>query len=65
MEKVKCVCNDPVCGMKICGDNSHLLEIGKTYTVTDVEVHAWYTLYKLQEFGADKQFNSVDFTSIT
>lgn len=63
-KKVKCICNEPVCGMKVCGYNSPLLKVGKIYTVTDVEVHPWHTLYKLQEFG-DKQFNSVDFTSIT
>ena len=63
MDKVKCICNNPVCGMKMRGENSPLLEIGKVYTITDVEIHPWYTLYKLQEFG-DKQFNSVDFISI-
>ena len=64
IKKVKCICNDPVCGMKIHGENSPLLKIGEVYTVTDVEIHGWYTLYKLQEFG-DKQFNSVDFTPIS
>ena len=57
------ICNDQVCGMKECGFNSPLLEIGKIYTVTNVEVYSWFTLYKLKEFG-DKQFNSVDFASI-
>ena len=49
--KAKCICNRSICGMKICGENSSLLEIGKIYTVTDIEIHSWYTLYKLQEFG--------------
>ena len=37
-----------------------LLEIGKEYTVTDVEVHGWYTMIRLKEFPG-KRFNSVLF----
>ena len=61
--KARCICNEPVCGMKVCGYNSPLLEIGKIYTITDIEVHPWHTLFTLEEFP-DKQFNSVDFEMI-
>lgn len=37
-----------------------LLEIGKKYTVTDVDVHGWYTMITLKEFPC-KRFNSVLF----
>ena len=37
-----------------------LLEIGKEYTVTDIEVHGWYTMIRLKEFPG-KRFNSVLF----
>lgn len=62
-KKVICVCNEPVCGMKVRGQNSPLLEIGKTYTVVEIEEHSFHTLYTLEEFP-NKQFNSVDFKDI-
>lgn len=40
-----------------------LLEIGKEYTVTNVDVYGWYTYLTLKEFP-DKQFNSVLFDEV-
>ena len=37
-----------------------LLEIGKLYTVTNVDVHSWHTMITLKEFPG-KEFNSVLF----
>lgn len=37
-----------------------LLEVGKKYTVTDVDVHSWHTMITLKEFPG-KRFNSVLF----
>lgn len=39
------------------------LEIGKEYTVTNVEVHGWYTMITLSEFP-NKRFNSVLFDEV-
>ena len=62
VRKVLCVRNDED-GMMIGSENHHLLEVGKTYTVEDVEVYSWYTLVYLKEFP-DKGFNSVIFEEI-
>lgn len=43
-----------------CDENSPLLEIGKTYTIVDVDVHSWHTEIELKEFP-DIKFNSVCF----
>ncbi len=43
-----------------CDINSPLLEVGKTYTVTAVNVHSWHTEVELKEFP-NKLFNSVCF----
>ena len=40
-----------------------LLEIGKEYTVIDIDVHSWFTNITLEEFP-DEQFNSVLFEEI-
>lgn len=37
-----------------------LLEVGKKYTVTDVDVYSWHTMITLKEFPG-KRFNSVLF----
>lgn len=50
-------------GMMVSSYNHYLLEVGKEYTVVDVEVHAWYTILRLKEFP-DKTFNSVVFADI-
>lgn len=60
--RVMCIRNDED-GMMISSENHHLLEIGKEYTVVDVEVHSWYTLVWLAEFP-EKTFNSVVFSEI-
>lgn len=36
--------------------NADILEVGKVYTVVDVERHSWHTLYSLS--GVNGQFNS-------
>lgn len=40
-----------------------LLEIGKEYTVTNVDVYGWCTMITLKEFPG-KRFNSVLFTEV-
>lgn len=61
--KVVCVRNDKD-GMMVSSENHHLLEVGAEYTVTSVEVHAWYTVVWLKEFPG-KTFNSVVFEEIS
>ena len=63
-EKVRCINNADAGGMKACGYNSPLLEIGREYTLTGRETHSWYTLFSLAEFPG-KQFNSVDFCAVS
>lgn len=46
------------------GENAHLLEIGKVYNLTDVEVHGWHTLVWLAEFPSNVSFNSVLFEEL-
>jgi len=60
--KVVCIRNDKD-GMMVASENHHLLEIGKEYTVADVEVHSWHTIVRLKEFP-NKEFNSVVFAEI-
>lgn len=60
--KVLCVRNDKD-AMMVGSHNHHLLEIGKEYTVEDIEVHAWHTLVFLKEFPG-KSFNSVIFREL-
>lgn len=60
--KVLCVRND-YDGMMVGSHNHHLLEIGKEYTVENVEVHSWHTIVYLKEFP-NKKFNSVVFEEI-
>jgi hypothetical protein len=45
------------------GENVELLEIGKRYTVVDVEIHSWHTMVTLREIP-NKQFNSVHFEEV-
>ena len=42
------------------GCDYELLEVGKEYTVTNIDVHGWFTMIRLKEFP-DKEFNSVLF----
>ena len=60
--KVVCVRNEAE-GMIAHSHNHHLLEVGKEYTVADVEVHSWHTVVYLKEFPG-KGFNSVAFNEI-
>lgn len=60
--KIKCVRNDEdVWGDG--GENHHLLEIGKEYTLEDIIVHSWHTIVYIEEFP-DMKFNSVAFEEI-
>lgn len=61
--EIRCIRNDDdVWGGG--GDYAHLLEIGKVYNLTDVEVHGWHTLVWLAEFPGDVSFNSVLFEEL-
>ena len=60
--KILCIRNDEN-GLIVASENHHLLKVGKEYTISDVEVHSWYTLVSLKEFP-NKQFNSVIFEEI-
>lgn len=60
--KIVCIDNTD-CDYMIRGINNHLLEVGKLYTVIDVDVYDWYTLITLKEFP-DEQFNSVIFEEV-
>lgn len=60
--EVLCVDNSEM-GMMVSSHNHSLLEIGKHYTVSGVEVNAWYTLVRLEEFPG-RTFNSVAFNEI-
>ena len=61
--QVVCVSNDML-GMFPGFDDAPLLTVGEKYTVTDVEVDAWYTLVTLKEFPG-KEFNSVLFEELS
>ena len=59
--KIKCIRNDDdVWGG---GENHHLLEVGKEYTLEDIDVHSWHTIVYLEEFP-NVEFNSVAFEEI-
>lgn len=60
---VQCVNTDKNVGkFGRANGNINDLEVGKTYTVKDVEVHTWHTLYTLR--GITGTFNSCHFTVI-
>ena len=62
LRKIKCIRNDDdVWGGG--GENHHLLEVGKEYTLEYVEVHSWHTIIYLEEFP-NVEFNSVAFEEI-
>lgn len=61
VRKIKCVRNDS--DVIDCNNMEHLLTIGGEYTVTNVDVHNWYTMIKLEEFP-DMEFNSVLFEEV-
>ena len=46
-----------------CDSNSPLLEVGKRYTVVNIDVHGWHTEVELEEFP-NTVFNSVCFEEI-
>lgn len=58
--KIKCVHNYET---RPWGSDSSVLEIGKIYTVTDIEVHSYYTIVTLKEFP-DRGFSSVLFEEV-
>lgn len=62
MRKVRCIKNTLSEGAR-CADNLHLLEVGKEYTVEEVEVHSWHTAVYLVEFRG-LPFNSVVFEEL-
>ena len=60
--KIKCIRNDAdVWGGG--GENHHLLEVGKEYTLEDIDVHSWHTIVYIEEFP-NVEFNSVAFEEI-
>lgn len=59
---IKCVRNDAH-GMMIYSENHHLLEIGKTYHLEDMDVNTWFTGVYLKEFP-NVPFNSVMFEEV-
>lgn len=58
--KIKCI--DKYDTSPYCCDYK-LLEVGKEYTVTNIDVYDWFTMIELKEFP-NKQFNSVLFEEI-
>ena len=52
-------CCDDQAGFGGSHDPRKYLEMGKTYTLVDKEVHSWHTLYFLE--GHEVGFNSVCF----
>lgn len=61
--KILCIANDDRGGMCVNGKNATMLEVGKQYSLLDVEIHSWYTLIRLKEYPTI-QFNSVYFAEI-
>ncbi len=59
----KIICTSKHDTMYIGESDYEKLEVGKTYTVTNVDVHGWYTMLTLAEFP-DEEFNSVYFSEI-
>ena len=60
--KVLCVRNEDN-DFFACDSNSPMLEVGKEYTVVDVDIHSWHTEVELEEFPNVK-FNSVCFKEV-
>ena len=60
--KIKCFRNDNNC-FGGGGENHHLLEVGKIYTLEDLDVHSWHTIVYVEEFPG-VEFNSVAFEEI-
>lgn len=60
--KIVCVSNNDI-GWWSCRDNAHLLTVGETYTLTDIDVHDWHSLVTLKEFPG-YEFNSVLFEEV-
>lgn len=56
VRKLKCVSNEDH-GWCSGDENAHLLTVGDTYTMVDIEVHSWHTLVWLEEFPG-VEFNS-------
>ena len=62
VRKIRCISNDSdVWGGG--GENHYLLEIGKEYTLEDIDVHSWHTIIYIEEFP-NIEFNSVAFEEI-
>lgn len=59
MSKVVCVDNEDNHFFSV-DSNSPLLEVGKEYTISDIEVHSWHTEVRLEEFPGVR-FNSTCF----
>lgn len=59
---VVCVDNTYMDGFSF-GEQVGLLNVGKTYTVVDLEVHSWHTMVTLREFP-NRQFNSCHFEEL-
>lgn len=60
--KIKCIRNDSDvwgCG----GENNHLLEVGKEYTLEYINIYSWYTGVYIKEFPG-VEFNSVIFEEV-
>lgn len=60
VRKIRCISNDSDLWF---GANHHLLEVGKIYTLDDLDVHPWYTYVYLVEFPG-VHFNSVVFEEV-
>lgn len=57
--KVICISNEDN-SFFACDNNSPLLEVGRQYTVANVDVHGWHTEVELKEFP-NTVFNSICF----
>lgn len=60
--EILCIRNDKG-GMIVSSTHNDLLEVGKTYTLVDIEIHNWFTIVWLAEFPGI-EFNSVMFEEI-
>ena len=60
--KIKCVRDDEH-GMMVYSRNNHLLEIGKIYEISSIDVDKWFTGVYLKEFPG-VPFNSVLFEEV-
>lgn len=57
--EIVCVCNENN-NFFGCDKNSPLLEVGKTYTVVNIDIHSWHSEVELKEFP-NIMFNSICF----